>query len=115
MEMLKNLHYHYHLAENGQEALNVLKNHPETFDLILMDCQMPLMNGYDTTWNIRANTLGKYNTDIPIIALTSNAIKGDNVKCFEAGMNDYLAKPFQSEQLAEILHKWGCSWKMAIE
>ena len=109
MEMLKNLHYHYHLAENGQEALNVLKNHPETFDLILMDCQMPLMNGYDTTRNIRANTLGKYNKDIPIIALTANAMKGDNVKCFEAGMNDYLAKPFQSEQLAEILHKWGCS------
>ncbi len=109
MEMLKNLHFHYYLAENGQEALNVLKNYPGTFDVILMDCQMPLMNGYDTTRNIRENTQGKYNKAIPIIALTANAMKGDNVKCFEAGMNDYLAKPFQSEQLAEILHKWGCS------
>jgi PAS domain S-box-containing protein len=106
IEMLKNLHCHYHLAENGQEALNVLKSHTGSFDLILMDCQMPLMNGYDATKHIRANENGLFDKDIPIIALTANAMKGDDIKCLDAGMNDYLAKPFLSEQLAEILHKW---------
>ena len=106
MEMLKNLDCHYHHAENGQEALNILESHTETFDLILMDCQMPLMNGYDATRHIRANEHGQFDNNIPIVALTANAMKGDDIKCFDAGMNDYLAKPFLSEQLAEILRKW---------
>jgi PAS domain S-box-containing protein len=106
MEMLKNLHCHYHLAENGQEALNMLRSYAGTFDIILMDCQMPLMNGYDATRHIRKNVDGKFDNSVPIIALTANAMMGDNVKCFEAGMNDYLAKPFLSEQLVETLHKW---------
>ena len=107
LEILKNLDCHYHLAENGQEALNTLKSHASSIDLILMDCQMPLMNGYVATGHIRANEEGKFDKNVPIIALTANAMKGDNIRCFEAGMNDYLAKPFQSEQLSEILHKWG--------
>jgi CheY-like chemotaxis protein len=106
IEMLKNLHCGYHLAENGQDALNVLSSHTESFDLILMDCQMPLMNGYEATRHIRANENEQFDRNIPIVALTANAMKGDDVKCFEAGMNDYLSKPFLSEQLAEILHKW---------
>jgi PAS domain S-box-containing protein len=106
IEMLKNLHCNYHLAENGQEALNALNRHAESFDLILMDGQMPLMNGYDATRLIRANEHGQFDKNIPIVALTANAMKGDDIKCFEAGMNDYLAKPFLSEQLAEVLHKW---------
>jgi PAS domain S-box-containing protein len=106
IEMLKHLHCHYHLAENGQEALNILKSHIRSFDLILMDCQMPLMNGYDATKHIRANQHEMYDKNIPIVALTANAMKGDDIKCFEAGMNDYLAKPILSEQLVEILHKW---------
>jgi CheY-like chemotaxis protein len=105
--MLKNLHCRYHLAENGQEALKVLKSHTEAFDLILMDCQMPLMNGYDASKHIRENVDGQFDEDIPIIALTANAMTGDNIKCLEAGMNDYLAKPFLSEQLAKTLYKWG--------
>jgi PAS domain S-box-containing protein len=107
IEMLKNLHCRYHLAENGQEALNVLKSHTKAFDLILMDCQMPLMNGYDASRHIRENIDGQFDEDIPIIALTANAMTGDNIKCLEAGMNDYLAKPFLSEQLAKTLYKWG--------
>ena len=106
MEMLKNLNCNYHLAENGQEALDVLKSRFETFDLILMDCQMPIMNGYDAAKHIRAIKQKKFDHNIPIIALTANAMKGDDIKCFEAGMNDYLAKPFVSEQLADILRKW---------
>jgi PAS domain S-box-containing protein len=107
MEMLKSLNCQYQVAENGQEALNMLKSHNEPFDLILMDCQMPLMNGYDATKHIRANLNGEFDKNIPIIALTANAMKSDDIKCFEAGMNDYLPKPFVSEQLADVLHKWG--------
>ena len=106
MEMLKNLNCHCHLAENGQEALNMLKSHTESFDLILMDCQMPLMNGYDATKHIRANKDGHFDENIFIIALTANAMKRDDDKCFEAGMNDYLTKPILSEQLAKMLNKW---------
>jgi len=106
VEMLKNLHCHYHLAENGQEALNILKSHNLVFDLILMDCQMPLMNGYDATRYIRANKEGQFDKNIPIVALTANAMKGDDIACLEAGMNDYLAKPILSEQLAKMLDKW---------
>ena len=106
MEMLKNLNCHCHLAENGQEALNMLKSHTESFDLILMDCQMPIMNGYDATKHIRANKDGQFDENILIIASTANAMKGDDVKCFEAGMNDYLTKPILSEQLAKMLYKW---------
>jgi CheY-like chemotaxis protein len=106
IEMLKNMDCHYQLAENGQEALNLLKNGTELFDLILMDCQMPLMNGYDATRHIRANKHGLFNENILIVALTANAMIGDDVKCFEAGMNDYLTKPVLSEELARMLHKW---------
>lgn len=106
IEMLKNMDCHYQLAENGQEALNLLKNGTELFDLILMDCQMPLMNGYDATRHIRANKHGQFNENILIVALTANAMIGDDVKCFEAGMNDYLTKPILSEELARMLHKW---------
>lgn len=106
MEMLKNLNCHYHLAENGREALDVLKSHAESFDMILMDCQMPIMNGYDATRHIRANKHGQFDEKILIVALTANAMKGDDVKCFEAGMNDYLTKPILSEELAKILQKW---------
>jgi len=106
IEMLKNLNCQYHLAENGQEALDALKHHGKSFDLILMDCQMPLMNGYDATRHIRANLHGQFDENIFIIALTANAMKGDDVKCLEAGMNDYLTKPVLSEELSNMLHKW---------
>jgi CheY-like chemotaxis protein len=106
MEMLKNLHYHYHLAENGQEALNVLKNHPETFDLILMDCQMPVLDGFQATQKIRLGQAGDNYTNIPIIALTANAMLGDDKKCYAAGMNDYLTKPIDADILKVKLKKW---------
>ena len=104
--MLNKLNCNYHLAENGQEALNVLKNHGVSFDIVLMDCQMPTMNGYDATRYIRAHKDGHFDKNISIIALTADAMKGDDVKCFEAGMNDYLTKPILSEELANMLHKW---------
>ena len=67
---------------------------------------MPTMNGYDATRYIRAHKDGHFDKNISIIALTADAMKGDDVKCFEAGMNDYLTKPILSEELANMLHKW---------
>jgi PAS domain S-box-containing protein len=115
IEMLKNLHCQYYLAENGQEALSLLNNHNVKFDLILMDCQMPLMNGYDATRHIRANKEGLFDKNIPIVALTANAMKGDDIECLEAGMNDYLAKPILSEQLAKMLDKWVIRERRKVE
>ncbi len=90
-------------AENGYTALEKLKAHE--YDIILMDVQMPIMDGYEATKSIR-KTFPVSKREIPIIALTANAIKGDNEKCIELGMNDYLPKPFQPEDLYKVLTKF---------
>jgi len=90
-------------AENGYIALEKLRS--RDYDIILMDIQMPIMDGYEATKSIR-NTLPEPKSKIPIIALTANAIKGDNEKCLEIGMNDYLSKPFQPEDLFDSLSKF---------
>ena len=86
-------------AANGQEALDALKNNRA--DLILMDIQMPVLNGYETTKILREKGY-----KIPIIALTANAIKGENEKCIETGMNDYISKPFKEENFLKMVGKW---------
>jgi PAS domain S-box-containing protein len=95
-------HYQVHIteAENGLAAIEWLKKRP--FDLILMDVQMPELDGLEATAIIR-NEL-KNNT--PIIALTANAIKGESDKCIDAGMNDFISKPFEEEDLVKIMSKW---------
>jgi len=90
-------------AENGYIALEKLKSND--YDIVLMDVQMPIMDGYEATISIR-NTLPDPKSKVPIIALTANAIKGDNEKCIEIGMNDYLPKPFQPEDLFRSLSKF---------
>jgi len=91
--------YNVILAENGQEALDLaLSKHP---DLIFMDCQMPVMNGYESTRNIRESGL-----KIPIIAVTANALRGEQEKCFKSGMNDFLPKPFKNKDLLPVLNNW---------
>jgi len=87
-------------ATNGEEAFKYLN--VENFDLILMDIQMPVMDGLEATKLIRKNI----KNHIPIIALTAFALKGDNQKCFDAGMDDYLSKPFEETQLLEIVSRW---------
>ena len=77
-----------------------------SFDLILMDCQMPELDGYETTRRIRAGSAGEHNNNIPIIAMTANAMKGDREKCIQAGMNDYLSKPISSDALLRKLTLW---------
>ncbi len=102
----KKLGYHTDVANNGKEAIKAL----ETLDynLILMDCQMPEMDGYETTQAIRnANSLVK-NHNIPIIAMTANAMEGDREKCLESGMNDYVPKPIKPQELADAIERNLC-------
>ncbi|MDX1451350.1 MAG: ATP-binding protein, partial [Oleiphilaceae bacterium] len=95
------------VAEHGEVALAQLsKAAPGDFDLILMDCQMPIMDGYETTRAIRRGATEGVPVAIPIIALTANALAGDQQKCLDAGMNDYLSKPIDPEALANMLVKW---------
>jgi len=90
-------------AENGQEGIDKLEQHPDT-DLILMDIMMPKMDGFEAIRTIRASD-APYR-DIPIIALTAKAMKNDREKCIEAGASDYISKPVQFEQLLSLLRVW---------
>ncbi|MGZ5278669.1 MAG: response regulator [Pseudobdellovibrionaceae bacterium] len=96
---LKELGYSFHTVANGKEVLEELAQ--SEFDLILMDCQMPEMDGFEATREIRKNI----STILPIVALTANVMKGDETKCREAGMNDYPSKPFRKDQLKAVLEK----------
>ncbi|MBV5257725.1 PAS domain S-box protein [Synechococcus moorigangaii CMS01] len=96
------------IAANGLEALRFLReaNLAQPYDLILMDCLMPKLNGYHTTQFIRQGKGGDRHRTIPIIALTANAMKGDRDKCLAAGMDDYLSKPLNPQTLQETLNHW---------
>ncbi|MEK8082401.1 hybrid sensor histidine kinase/response regulator [Pseudomonas sp. XK-1] len=89
------------LANHGGEALAVLEK--QQVDLVLMDCNMPVMDGYETTRHIRQHP---EHQQLPIIALTANALSDERERCRAAGMNDYLAKPFRKEELAALLDQW---------
>ncbi|MDO6565602.1 ATP-binding protein [Alteromonas sp. 1_MG-2023] len=93
-------------AKSGVEALEALSKMKVTFDVILMDCQMPDMDGFEATRRIRRGEVGERYTNAPIIALTANAMKGDREACFNAGMNDYLSKPFNVQDLLEKVEYW---------
>lgn len=96
------LGYEVSVAENGAEALE--KCEQEDFAAILMDCQMPLMDGFEATRKIRLSK--GVNREIPIIAVTANAMSGDRQVCLDAGMNDYLAKPVKKEHIQHCLNSW---------
>ncbi len=99
------LQFDIEIANNGVEAIELLqktKNEP-AYSLILMDCQMPKMDGYETTRAIRSGKGGACFKDIPIIALTANALVGDKEKCLAAGMNDYISKPIDIETMKQVL------------
>jgi len=102
--MLRTMGFKANAVANGKEALDALKNTP--YDLLLLDCQMPLMDGYETTRIIREPQSNVINQDIPIIAMTAYAMQGDRDKCLACGMNDYLSKPVIPEVLAGILQNW---------
>jgi signal transduction histidine kinase/ActR/RegA family two-component response regulator len=104
--ILKANGYECAIANNGQEALDILNQHDTHFDIILMDCQMPEKDGYEATKEIRQGLAGEEYTNTSIIAMTANAMKGDREKCLEAGMNDYISKPFSPEELLEKIQYW---------
>jgi len=105
--MLEKFGYCADVVEDGAAALLALQL--ADYDLVLMDCLMPEMDGYEATRRIRVRGAGIRNPDVPIIALTAAAISGDREKCIAAGMSDYLAKPIEPEQLAEVLRKWAAT------
>ncbi|NRD73379.1 response regulator [Shewanella sp. VB17] len=95
------------VADNGIQAIKMLCDADDVpYSLVLMDCQMPEMDGYEATRQIRAGKAGSENKDIPIIAMTANAMIGDKEKCLEAGMNDYLTKPIDPDKLYFKLNEW---------
>ena len=99
--MLERLGLSVCFAENGEEALRLASR--EDFDLILMDCHMPVMDGYEASAAIRAQ---RRQPRVPIVALTANVMEGNRERCIAAGMDDFLAKPYALEQLRAMLKRW---------
>jgi CheY-like chemotaxis protein/HPt (histidine-containing phosphotransfer) domain-containing protein len=93
-------------AGNGQEALDLMERND--FDLVLMDCQMPVMDGFTATREQRAREQGT-GKRLPIIALTANALEEDRQHCIDAGMDDFISKPFNRETLIDVLSRWGAA------
>ncbi len=99
--MLKKMGYQITIAHNGKEAVHAVEH--ENYDLVLMDCQMPVMDGFEATRTIRSLDKGQ---KLPIIALTANALREDRERCEVAGMNDYLTKPYKQKELQQVIDKW---------
>ncbi len=91
------------LAEDGAKALAALAE--KRYDLVLMDCQMPVLDGYQATRAFRSRE-PQGEKRLPIIAMTANAMEGDRQKCLEAGMDDYIAKPVKKELLRKLMGQW---------
>jgi two-component system, sensor histidine kinase and response regulator len=104
LKTLERLGYRADAVENGEEALSTLCR--ISYDLVLMDCQMPVMDGYEATRRIRSRDAGVLNPSVPVIAVTAHAMTGDRELCISAGMDDYLSKPVKPELLDEMLRKW---------
>ena len=104
MYMLRDFGCSVDIAGNGKKALQALAHN--TYDLVLMDCMMPEMDGYEATAEIRRRQNAGQLPFFPIIALTANAVEGDREKCLIAGMDDYLAKPFKAEALMRVIKSW---------
>lgn len=102
--MLERMGYVVEVAANGVEAVEALVSH--AFDLVFMDIQMPVMDGFEATRTIRERLAPVKNPDIPIIAVTAHAISGYREKCLQMGMNDYISKPFQRDDISSKLQIW---------
>ncbi|WP_110971946.1 response regulator [Pseudomonas huaxiensis] len=99
--MLRSLGFDVCVAGDGAQAISLIARQP--IAAVLMDCRLPIVDGYEATRRIRQMPQGR---DLPIIALTANALQGDRERCLEAGMNDYLTKPFKRNDLQQILQRW---------
>jgi two-component system sensor histidine kinase/response regulator len=101
---LEQLGYRVQIATNGLECLQAMQR--TNFDLLLMDCRMPVMDGFEATRQIRERERKRQAVRTPIIAITANALEGDRHRCLSAGMDDYLTKPFDVEVLHQMMQKW---------
>jgi len=102
---LRKQNYNVTTVSNGQDAINKIKNN--SFDLVLMDIMLPEMDGFEVTAEIRKyEQAGGIEKQIPIVALTANTLDNDRQKCIEAGMNEYLAKPFTAQELVAVIQKF---------
>ena len=101
--MLAKLGLEVHIASNGLEAVDLVRSYD--FDIVLMDCQMPVMDGYHATAAVRELQADAARR-LPVVALTANAMEGDRSKCLAAGMDDYLSKPYTLLQLQKMLERW---------
>ena len=105
-QFLERKEWSVQVVENGKQAVEILRKHPGRFSLVLMDVQMPVMDGFEATRQIRLTEEQQHKTHIPIIAMTAHAMKGDKEKCLAAGMDYYLSKPVNPEELYEIVEKY---------
>lgn len=103
-EQLANLGFEVLSAVNGLEVLDRLAT--EHVDLVLMDCQMPELDGYEATRRLREREQAEGRDRLPVIALTAHAFEGERERCLDAGMDDYLSKPFRTDQLERLLDSW---------
>ena len=104
LSILEKLGYQAKAVENGKEVIEMLKT--TSYDLILMDCQMPEMDGYEATQRIRNREDNILDPQIPIIAVTAHALSGDMERCLQCGMNDYIKKPIDMNELIILLKRW---------
>lgn len=104
--LLNRLGFHTEAATNGKDALNKIRASHQGFDVILMDCQMPVMDGYETTRYIREWETGNGVGRTPVIALTADVLPSTEQNCHDSGMDDYLSKPVRKENLREVLERW---------
>ena len=102
--MLEALGCHTDAVENGRQAIEAMHHLP--YDAVLMDCQMPVMDGLSATAEIRRRESCAGHRRVPVVALTANAMEGDRERCLAAGMDDFLSKPFTQQQLAASLQRW---------
>jgi CheY-like chemotaxis protein len=103
LKLLEKLGYMAEAVDNGKKAVAALEK--TDYDLVLMDVQMPEMDGLEATRTIRDPKSRVLNHEIPIVAFTAHAMKGDRERCLESGMDDYISKPVKPEHLAEIIAK----------
>ena len=103
MEIMEYEGFKVDIAENGEKAIQILDKNPDSFDLIFMDLHMPIKDGFSATRELRADDRFQ---ELPIVAMTADAIVGVQQQCFDAGMNDYVTKPVNPSELFAALERW---------